>query len=156
MSEPDFSKWHPETIAVHAGRKVDSATGAVAAPIHLSTTFERATDGSYPSGFDYGRSNNPNRAALERGLTLLEGGKVAAAFASGSAASSAIFQALSPNDHVIAPIEAYHGILRLLRSIFSWWNLAVDYVDMTEPAAVKKALRPNTKLIWTETPSNPT
>ena len=156
MAELDFAKLHPETIAVHAGRAIDSNTGAVAAPIHLSTTFERATDGSYPSGFDYGRSNNPNRAALERGLALLEGGKVAAAFASGSAASSAIFQALSPNDHVIAPIEGYHGILRLLRSIFSRWNLAVDFVDMTEPAKVKKALRPETKLIWTETPSNPT
>jgi hypothetical protein len=105
MSELDFSKLHPETVAVHAGRAVDPATGAVAAPIHLSTTFERATDGTFPSGFDYGRSNNPNRAALERGLALLEGGQVAAAFASGSAASSAIFQALSPGDHVIAPLS---------------------------------------------------
>ncbi len=156
MAELDFSKLHPETIAVHAGRAIDSATGAVAAPIHLSTTFERATDGTFPSGFDYGRSNNPNRAALERGLALLEGGKNAAAFASVSAATSAIFQALSPDDHVIAPIEGYHGILRLLRTIFSRWKLAVDFVDMTEPEAVKDALRPNTKLIWTETPSNPT
>jgi cystathionine gamma-synthase len=156
MSELDFSKLHPETVAVHAGRAVDPATGAVAAPIHLSTTFERATDGTFPSGFDYGRSNNPNRAALERGLALLEGGQVAAAFASGSAASSAIFQALSPGDHVIAPLEGYHGILRLLRSIFTRWKLAIDFVDMTEPAAVKMALRPATRLIWAETPSNPT
>ncbi len=156
MSELDFSKLHPETVAVHAGRAVDPATGAVAAPIHLSTTFERATDGTFPSGFDYGRSNNPNRAALERGLALLEGGQVAAAFASGSAASSAIFQALSPGDHVIAPLEGYHGILRLLRSIFTRWKLAIDFVDMTEPAAVKMALRPATRLIWAETPTNPT
>ncbi|HEY2713773.1 MAG TPA: PLP-dependent transferase [Chthoniobacterales bacterium] len=156
MSEPDFSKWHPETIAVHAGRKVDSATGAVAAPIHLSTTFERATDGSFPSGFDYARSNNPNRATLEKALALLEGGTVAAAFASGSAAASAVFQSLSPNDHVLAPLEAYHGILRLLRSQFQRWNLAVDFVDMTDLNLVRRAMRPTTKIVWAETPSNPT
>src|ERR1700759_5005544 len=107
MAELDSSILHPETIAVHAGRAIDAGTGAVAAPIHLSTTFERATDGTFPNGFDYSRSNNPNRAALEKALALLEGGKVAAAFASGTAAAGAIFQALSPNDHVIAPIEAY-------------------------------------------------
>ncbi|HEV8422749.1 MAG TPA: PLP-dependent transferase, partial [Chthoniobacterales bacterium] len=156
MSEPDFSKWHPETIAVHAGRKVDSATGAVAAPIHLSTTFERATDGSFPSGFDYARSNNPNRATLEKALALLEGGAVAAAFASGSAAATAVFQSLEPNDHVLAPLEAYHGILRLLRSQFQRWNLAVDFVDMTDLDLVRHAMRPTTKIVWAETPSNPT
>jgi len=156
MSEPDFSKWHPETIAVHAGRKVDSATGAVAAPIHLSTTFERATDGSFPSGFDYARSNNPNRATLEKALALLEGGAVAAAFASGSAAATAVFQSLEPNDHVLAPLEAYHGILRLLRSQFQRWNLAVDFVDMTDLDLVRQTMRPATKIVWAETPSNPT
>ena len=156
MSEPDFSKWHPETVAIHAGRKVDSATGAVASPIHLSTTFERATDGSFPSGFDYARSNNPNRATLEKALALLEGGAVAAAFASGSAAASAVFQSLEPNDHVLAPLEAYHGILRLLRSQFQRWNLAVDFVDMTDLDLVRQAMRPATKMVWAETPSNPT
>ncbi len=156
MSEPDFSKWRPETVAVHAGRKIDSATGAVAAPIHLSTTFERATDGSFPSGFDYARSNNPNRATLEKALALLEGGTVAAAFASGSAAASAVFQSLAPNDHVLAPLEAYHGILRLLRSQFQRWNLAVDFVDMTDLDLVRRAIRPATKIVWAETPSNPT
>ncbi|MEO6871470.1 MAG: aminotransferase class I/II-fold pyridoxal phosphate-dependent enzyme [Chthoniobacterales bacterium] len=147
---------HLETIAVHAGRAVDPATGAVTAPLYLSTTFERAPDGSFPSGFNYSRSNNPNRAALEEALTLLEGGAVAAAFGSGIAAAAAILQALAPNDHVIAPVEAYHGILRLLRDIFARWQLAVDFVDMTDLAAVKKAVRPGTKLLWLETPSNPT
>lgn len=155
MEETDFPL-HAETIAVHAGRAVDPATGAVTAPIHLSTTFERAPDGSFPSGFNYSRSNNPNRAALEEALALMEGGAVAAAFGSGNAAASAIFQVLAPNDHVIAPLEAYHGILRLLRDIFARWQLAVDFVDMTDLAAVQKAVRPNTKLIWVETPSNPT
>jgi cystathionine gamma-synthase len=150
------SQLHPETIAVHAGRRVDPATGAVAAPIHLSTTFQRGTDGSFPSGFNYSRSDNPNRAALEEALALVEGGKISAAFASGMAAAMSIFQALAPNDQVIAPLEAYHGVLRLLRDFFTSWQLKVDFVDMTDLDAVKRAVRKNTKLIWAETPSNPT
>jgi cystathionine gamma-synthase len=156
MARPDFSKLHPETIAVHAGRAVDSATGAVAAPIHLSTTFERATDGTFPSGFDYTRGNNPNRAALEQALAVVEGGSAAAAFASGSAAVHAIFQALAPHDHVVVPLEAYHGILRLLRSVFTRWQLAIDFADMTDLDALGQAVRSDTKLVWAETPSNPT
>jgi cystathionine gamma-synthase len=156
MAGLDFSKLHPETIAVHAGRAVDSATGAVAAPIHLSTTFERATDGTFPSGFDYTRGNNPNRAALEEALAVVEGGSAAAAFASGSAAVHAIFQALAPHDHVVVPLEAYHGILRLLRSVFTRWQLAIDFVDMTDLDALGQAVRSDTKLVWAETPSNPT
>ena len=155
MEEID-SNWHSETIAVHAGRSADPTTGAVAAPIHLSTTFQRAEDGSFPTGFNYSRSDNPNRAALEKALAIVEGGEVAAAFASGVAAAMAIFQALSPNDHVIAPIEAYHGILRLLRDVFTRWHLEVDCVDMINLEAVQKAVRSQTKLIWIETPSNPT
>jgi cystathionine gamma-synthase len=150
------SNWHSETIAVHAGRRVDPATGAVAAPIHLSTTYQRAEDGSFPSGFNYSRSDNPNRAALEEALAALEGGAGAAAFASGMAAAMSIFQALTPNDHVIAPVEAYHGVLRLLRDLFAPWQLAIDFVDMTDLDAVKKAVREKTKLVWAETPSNPT
>ncbi len=150
------SRLRPETIAVHAGRKVDSLTGAVAEPIHLSTTFQRAENGTFPTGFDYTRTNNPNRAALEQALALLEGGAVAAAFASGVAAAMAVMQALSPNDHVIAPLEAYYGVLRLLRGLFTRWGLEVDFVDMTDLATVKNTRRSNTKLIWIETPSNPT
>ena len=150
------SRLRPETIAVHAGRKVDSVTGAVAEPIHLSTTFQRAENGTFPTGFDYTRTNNPNRAALEQALALLEGGAVAAAFASGVAAAMAVMQALSPNDHVIAPLEAYYGVLRLLRGLFTRWGLEVDFVDMTDLATVKNTRRSNTKLIWIETPSNPT
>ena len=155
MSEPEW-QLHPETIAVHAGRSIDSSTGAVAEPIQLSTTFERAEDGGFPSGFDYTRSGNPNRAALEQGIAKLEGGAEAAAFASGVAAASAVFQALSPHDHVIAPVEGYHGVLRLLRDVFSRWQLQVDFVDMTNLTAVEQAVRPTTRLLWVETPSNPT
>jgi len=144
-----------ETLAVHAGHAPDPATGAVASPLYLSTTFERAANGSYPHGYIYARTNNPNREALEQCLCALEGGAAAAAFASGSAATMSVFQSLSPGDHVLAPNDVYHGTARLLREVFVPWGLEVDFVDMTDLALVQQALRPNTKLIWIETPSNP-
>lgn len=145
----------PETVAVHAGRRVDPATGAVAQPIHMTTTFERDPDGSFPRGHLYARNSNPTRAALEQCLSDLEGGAAGAAFGSGSAATAAVFQALAPGDHVIAPSDAYHGTRRLLRETFGPWGLETSFVDMTDPAAVAAALRPRTRLIWIETPSNP-
>src|SRR5207302_851184 len=144
-----------ETIAVHAGHAVDSATGAVAAPIYLSTTFERDIEGTYSRGFMYTRNDNPNRQALERGVSMLEGGEAAAAFASGTGATMSILQALSPGDHVLAHVDAYYGTSRLIHEIFLRWGLEADFVDMSDPDAVRKALRPNTKLAWAETPSNP-
>src|SRR5882757_2085004 len=144
-----------ETVAVHAGHEVDPATGAVAAPIYLSTTFERDIEGTYSRGFMHSRNDNPNRKTLERGVSMLEGGEAAAAFASGTGATMSILQALSPGDHVLAHVDAYYGTLRLIREIFVRWGLEADFVDMSDLAAVKKALRPNTKLAWAETPSNP-
>ena len=144
-----------ETLAVHAGHTIDPATGAVSAPIHLSTTFERDVEGTYSRGFMYTRNNNPNREALERGVSMLEGGETAAAFGSGTAAAMALFQALAPGDHVLAHVDAYYGTSRLLREIFLRWGLEADFIDMSNLEEVKKALRPQTKLAWTETPSNP-
>src|SRR2546422_915526 len=144
-----------ETLAVHAGRRVDPPTGAVTPAIHPSTTFEREPDGSYPRGFLYARNANPNRNALEECLAALEGGEAAAAFASASAATSAVFLALQPGDHVVAPTDACHGTSRLLRETFSRWGLEATYVDMTDVAAVRRAIRPSTRLVWVETPSNP-
>ncbi|MFL6515896.1 MAG: trans-sulfuration enzyme family protein [Chthoniobacterales bacterium] len=144
-----------ETLAVHAGHTIDPATGAVATPIYLSTTFERDVDGAYSRGHMYTRNSNPNRQMLERGIAAIEGGAAAAAFGSGMAAASAVFQTLSPHDHVLAHVDAYYGVTRVLRDIFERWQLEVDSIDMTDVSAVKKALRPNTKVIWTETPSNP-
>jgi len=144
-----------ETLAVHAGHDIDPATGAVATPIYLSTTFERDVDGAYSRGFMYTRNNNPNREALERGISALEGGAVAAAFASGTGATMSIFQALAPGDHVLAHVDAYYGTSRLIREIFRRWGLEADFVDMSDLAAVKKSLKPKTKLAWAETPSNP-
>lgn len=147
---------HFETLAVHAGGERDAQTGAVMPAIHLSTTFERAPDGSYPSGYAYIREANPNRQALEAALARLEGGAVAVAFASGMAATSAVFQSLKPGDHVIAPLDAYYGTGTLLREHLQPWGLEVSFVDMTDLVAVRSALRPTTRLVWTETPSNPT
>jgi cystathionine gamma-synthase len=144
-----------ETVAVHAGHSVDPATGAVAAPIYLSTTFERDIDGAYSRGFMYTRNDNPNRSALEQAVTELEGGVAACAFASGSSATMSVFQAIAPGAHVLAHVDAYYGTTRILREILMRWGLEADFVDMSDLAAVKKALRPTTKLAWMETPSNP-
>ncbi|PYN24124.1 MAG: cystathionine gamma-synthase [Candidatus Rokuibacteriota bacterium] len=119
-----------ETIAVHSGTRVDPGTGAVTPAIHPSTTFERDPDGSYPRGFLYSRNSNPNRSALEECLAALE-------------------------DHVVAPIDAYHGTSRLLRETFAPWGLDTTFVDMTDAPAVRAAIRAKTRLIWVETPSNP-
>jgi cystathionine gamma-synthase len=144
-----------ETLAVHAGHAADPATGAVTPPIQLSTTFERDEDGGYRGGHVYTRTSNPNRAAVEQALTQLEGGAAALAFSSGSAATMAVFQALAPGDHVVAPNDAYYGTLRQLRELFAPWGLEADVVDMTDLEAVRRVLRPTTKVVWVETPSNP-
>lgn len=146
---------HVETSAVHAGRAIDPATGAVMPPIHLSTTFERNADGSYHDGYVYTRSENPNRRALEQCLAELEGGEVAAAFGSGMAAIAAILQALEPGSHLVLPDDAYFGTSRLVREVLGPWGLEYTVVDMTDLAQVRAAVRPHTRLVWVETPSNP-
>ena len=145
-----------ETLAVHAGREPDPASGAVTPPINLSTTFERGPDGSLTQGYSYGRADNPTRRALEGCLAGLEGGAACAAFASGSAATQAVFLACRPGDHVVAPRDAYYGTARILREVLGPWGLETSFVDMTDPAAVAAALTPRTRVVWTETPSNPT
>jgi cystathionine gamma-synthase len=144
-----------ETVAVHAGLHVDPATGAVTPPIHLSTTFERAADGSFPHGHIYSRDTNPNRNNLEECLNALEGGAACAAFASGSAATAALFQSLRPGDHVVAADDAYYGTIKLLREIFEPWGLRFTLIDTSDLNAVRKALEQATALLWLETPSNP-
>jgi cystathionine gamma-synthase len=144
-----------ETIAIHAGQEIDPSSGSVIPPLYLSTTFERAEDGSYPHGYSYTRSANPNRMMLERCLTALEGGADCAAFSSGQAAAMSVFQALRPGDHVLAPDDAYHGVTRLLRELMVAWGLEFSQVDMSDLDAVRAAIRPNTRMMWLETPSNP-
>src|SRR5271157_5043941 len=144
-----------ETRAVHAGRRIDPSTGAVTTPIHLSTTFERGPEGDYPLGFSYSREDNPNRRALEECLAELEGGKEALVFSSGLAVATALLQGLEPGDHMVAPDDVYFGLRTVIGGVFAKAGLETTYVDMTQPAAVASALKPSTRLIWVETPSNP-
>lgn len=146
---------HLDTLAVHAGHDIDSATAAVTPPIHLSTTFAREADGTYRAGYLYSRYANPNRTALERCLAELEGGAAAAAFSSGSAATMTLIQAIGPGAHVILPDDAYFGTIKLARDVFGPWGLELSCIDMTNLDTVRGAMKPNTKLVWIETPSNP-
>ncbi len=145
----------PETIAAQAAHTPDPATGAVAPPLYLTTTYERDLDGGFSRGLVYSRSNNPNRESLEKCLLQLEGGTAAACFASGMAATTAVLQALKTGDHVIAPNDCYHGTRDLLRDVFAPWGMDTTFVDMTDLEQVRQAVRPQTRLIWVETPSNP-
>ena len=144
-----------ETLAVHKGRMVDPSTRAVTPPLHMSTTFERDADGSYPQGYVYGRSDNPNRRLLEECVSALERGEDAAAFSSGMAAIMSVFQALRPGDHVVAPLDIYHGTARLLREIMAPWGLRTTFVDLSEPEALMGAIEDSTRMLFIETPSNP-
>jgi len=144
-----------ETRAVHAGRHIDPATGAVTAPIYLSTTFERSPTGEYPLGFSYSREDNPNRRALETCLASLEGGKEALCYSSGLAVATALVQGLEPGDHLIAPDDVYWGLRKVIGDVFGKWGLETSYTDLTNIDDFHAALRPNTRLVWVETPSNP-
>lgn len=144
-----------ETRAVHAGRAPERGTRDVTPAIHQSTTFQKADDGSQPGGYLYGRPNNPNRESLETALASLEEGASALAFSSGSAATLAVFHSLAPGDHVIAPEDAYYGTAVLLKTHLRDWGLQSTLVDMRDLKAIQRAVTPKTRLIWTETPSNP-
>jgi cystathionine gamma-synthase len=144
-----------ETLAVHAGRAPDPATGAVREPIHLSTTFERAPDGQYPHGYFYARSGNPNRSSLEQAVAALEGGAEAVAFASGSAATLAAFTLAAPGGRVVCSSDCYHGTAKQLRETLPRFGVQAEFVDTTDLDAVARALAPGAALLWVETPSNP-
>lgn len=140
------------TLAVHAGQT--HTTDSIAPDIVLSTTF-RYDSISNTDGHRYTRASNPNRHALETALAKLEGGERAFAFASGMAAITALFQTLGAESHIIFPDDVYHGARDLIHDVFATWGLSWTSVDMTNPSDVAAAILPNTKLIWVETPSNP-
>jgi len=143
-----------ETIAIHAGNHVDESSRAVIQPIVLSTTFERGLDGSFPAGYIYSRSSNPNRTLLENVLAKLEGGVDSASFSSGNAAGMSVFQSLPPGTHIIAPDDMYHGLRNQLKNLFAG-ILTFDFIDVNNSQVLLNHLRPETGLIWIETPSNP-
>lgn len=144
--------WH--TLAVHAGTEPDPLTGAVMVPVYFTSTYAQEAPGVH-KGYEYSRTHNPTRTALEVALAQLEGAAYALAFSSGLAASDAVLRLLAPGDHVIASRDLYGGTYRLLRRVFEPWGLQVDFVDTTDPACVEAAFRPTTRLVWVETPSNP-
>jgi cystathionine gamma-synthase len=146
----------PETLAAQALHAIDAATGAIVPPIQLATTYAR--DAHYRLvGPDYGRDGNPTPGYAERVIAALEGGAAALAFASGMAAATAVFRALcKPGDHVIGPRVGYFAMRNWIARFCERWGVAVDFVDFTDLDAVRAALRPTTKLVWFETPANPT
>jgi cystathionine gamma-synthase len=144
-----------DTQAVHAGTQVDPHTGAVIEPITLSVTFERDPDGGHSRGYHYSKAGNPNLHSLERALAVLEAGEDAVAYSAGSTAIAAVLETVGAGGHVLIPDDAYQGTRRLLELSLARWGVSFSTVDMTDLDGVKAAVRPNTRLIWTETLSNP-
>jgi cystathionine gamma-lyase len=143
-----------DTLAIHAGQHPDAATGAVMTPVYLTSTYVQDGPGGH-KGFEYGRTQNPTRHALQDCLAALEGGRFGLAFASGLAATDAILHLLSAGDHVLASDDVYGGTFRLFDKVFRRHGLEFSHVDMTDPTQVERGLRGNTRLIWIESPTNP-
>ncbi|MFF2020545.1 cystathionine gamma-synthase [Streptomyces sp. NPDC058171] len=145
-----------ETVAIHAGNTADPLTGAVVPPIHQVSTFKQDGVGGLRGGYEYSRSANPTRTALEENLAALEGGVRGLAFASGLAAEDCLLRTLlSPGDHVVIPDDAYGGTFRLFAKVAARWGVEFSVAHTSDPEAVRAALTPQTRVIWVETPSNP-
>jgi cystathionine gamma-lyase len=142
------------TRAIHAGQPADPTTGATIVPIYQTSTFTQRAPGDH-LGYEYSRSGNPTRAALETCLASLEGGAYGLAFASGLAAETAVLSLLRPGDHVIAGEDLYAGTIRLLRTVFAPLGIETTFVDSTSSDAIRQAVRPATRMLWVESPSNP-
>ncbi len=142
------------TLILHNGNEFDPATGALSIPVYQASTFRQA-DIDHPGPYDYSRSGNPTREAVEKTLAALENGSKAFAFASGMAAISSALSILQQGDHIIATEDIYGGSYRILTRFFTNFGITTTFVDMTEPENVIKAIRPNTKALFMETPSNP-
>ncbi|ATA27913.1 cystathionine gamma-lyase [Mycobacterium lepraemurium] len=157
----DDGNAHPEfsglaTKAIHAGYRPDPATGAVNTPIYASSTFAQDGVGALRGGYEYSRTGNPTRAALEATLAAVEAGGHGRAFASGMAATDCALRAvLRPGDHVVIPNDAYGGTFRLIDKVFTRWNVEYTPVPLHQLDAVAAAITPRTRLIWVETPTNP-
>ena len=144
-----------ETRAIHAGQRPDPTTGAVMTPVYLTSTYVQDGPGVH-KGFEYSRTRNPTRDALEGCLASLEGAKYGLAFASGLAATDCLMHLLDAGDHVVHSDDVYGGTFRIFDKVFKRQGLEFSAVDMSTPANVERAIRPNTKVVWIETPTNPT
>jgi cystathionine beta-lyase/cystathionine gamma-synthase len=145
---------HIDTLAIHAGQGADPTSGAVMTPIVLSSTFAQAGPGEH-KGYDYSRAGNPTRTALETCLAALEGAKHGIAFGSGCAATTSVLLSLKAGDHVLVGDDVYGGTFRIFDKVMKDFGVSATFLDMTDPAKVKAAIRKETKLVWMETPSNP-
>jgi len=152
MSTRDSDRF--ETLAIHAGQQPDPMSGAVMTPVYLTSTYAQTGPGEH-RGFEYSRTRNPTRDALQGCLAALEGGKHALAFASGLAASDAVFHLLSAGDHLVLSDDLYGGTYRLADKVFKRMGIEQSYIDVTDLESVEAAFKPNTKLLWIETPTNP-
>lgn len=151
----DNKNWGFDTRAIHAGQEFDEATGAVITPIYATSTYAQSAPGVH-KGFDYGRSHNPTRFAYERAIANLEGGSAAFAFASGMAAAATVLELLESGAHVIAMDDLYGGTYRLFERVRKKSaHLDFSYVDLTKPELLEAAIKPRTRMIWVETPTNP-
>lgn len=154
MGDPPRDALRFETRAIHAGQEPDEPFGAVNVPIYQTSTYAQPAVGE-PKRFDYARGGNPTREAFQIALASLEGGAHGIAFASGLGAETTLLLTLSPGDHVVLSNDVYGGTFRLLSKVLLGWGLAFDVVDMTDLGAVRAAVRPETKVVWVETPTNP-
>ncbi|MFT4890742.1 MAG: cystathionine gamma-lyase [Halobacteriales archaeon] len=152
MTEDDPETF--ETRAIHAGQEPDAETGAVMTPIYASSTFAQDAPGE-DRGYEYSRTGNPTRAALEANLAALEGGSHGRAFASGMGGVNTVLNLLEADDHVVVGEDVYGGTHRLFTQVYEDYDLRFDFVDATDPDAVAEAAGPNTELVWVETPTNP-
>jgi cystathionine gamma-synthase len=150
----DTSAWGFDTRAIHAGHTPDAATGAVNTPVYLTSTFAQDAVGEH-RGYEYARSGNPSRASLEANVAALEQANFGLAFSSGLAAEDAIMRLLTPGDHLLLPNDAYGGTYRLATRVHQAWGLHVDAVDLCDGDSLDSAWRPETRMVWIETPTNP-
>lgn len=144
-----------ETLAIHAGQQSDPNNGAVMTPVYFSSTFEQDAPAKPRAGYEYSRTSNPTRTALQDNLAALESGKWGLAFASGLAATNALCHRLRPGDHVLATNDLYGGTFRLFKRCFEHFGIAFDFVKASDAAAVERALRPSTRYLFLESPTNP-
>jgi cystathionine gamma-synthase len=156
MSEHEHHHYAFETLAIHAGQEADPQTGAVVTPIYQVSTYKQDGVGGLRNGYEYSRSANPTRTALEENLAALDGGRRGLAFASGLAAEDTLLRTVTkPGDHIVIPNDAYGGTFRLFAKVLTRWGVEWTVANTHDPESVRAAVRPNTKVIWVETPSNP-
>ncbi|MFZ5470835.1 MAG: cystathionine gamma-synthase [Myxococcota bacterium] len=143
-----------DTLAIHAGQEPDPTTGAIMTPVYMTSTYVQAGPGEH-KGYEYSRTKNPTRSALEGCLATLEGAKFGAAFASGCAAADALMHLFDAEDHLVCSDDVYGGTFRLFDKVFRRQGLAFSFVDLSKPGALEAAITPKTKAVWVETPTNP-